>query len=315
MYSVLLNSTSELGSTFTTVVSMSFFSHTCWCNWVQSAVRFLLISAGVAMICQDIFLGILCDAEIWLLNRCRILSSVTFVCYSHTMTMASVFHALSCCAQKYTSLLGQSLVVGLLGNWFEKKNPHLKANENCSHFGRSPTYCPTHLRWLGIYLHLQSDHFFQWLGAEILLPRFYAFVVPKKIMEKMVRHSSFLFFGQEAMQHQRGKANGGIACGEFLLVWVHWHRKSKMSRGCGCLMWFLLGMWHTPKDLQNTRCTKFVDGCLLIQTASQWQGPVLLNASSKNACYTTELNITPEKWWSKDNPFPLGPSNFSGSNC
>lgn len=173
MYSVLLNSTSELGSTFTTVVSMSFFSHTCWCNWVQSAVRFLLISAGVAMICQDIFLGILCDAEIWLLNRCRILSSVTFVCYSHTMTMASVFHALSCCAQKYTSLLGQSLVVGLLGNWFEKKNPHLKANENCSHFGRSPTYCPTHLRWLGIYLHLQSDHFFQWLGAEILLPRFY----------------------------------------------------------------------------------------------------------------------------------------------
>lgn len=118
-------------------------------------------------------------------------------------------------------------------------------------------------------------------------------------------------FGQEAMQHQRGKANGGIAWGEFFLIWVHGHRKW----ACGCLMWFLLGMVHTPKDLQNTRCTKCVDGCLLIQTASQWQGPVLLNASSKNACYTTELNITPEKWWLKENPFPLGPSNFSGSSC
>lgn len=88
-----------------------------------------------------------------------------------------------------------------------------------------------HLRWLGIYLHLQGDNCFQWLGAEILevLPEncfldFTHLWSQKKIMDKLYG-IPVIFVGQEAMQHQRGKANGGIAWGELFLVWVHRHRK------------------------------------------------------------------------------------------
>ena len=50
-------------------------------------------------------------------------------------------------------------------------------------------------------------------------------------------------FGQEAMQHQRGKANGGIAWGEFFLIWVHGHRKwaAVVDAWCdSCLAWCIL---------------------------------------------------------------------------
>lgn len=226
------------------------------------------------------------------------------------MTMASVFHALSCCAQKYTSLLGQSLVVGLLGNWFEKKNPHLKANQNCGHFGWSPTYCRGKTDGWGFTFIVKVITFSMTWCRNFASQILRICGLKKKTMAKKVRHSRFFLDRKQCntkeerpMAASHGENSYWFGCTgtenrKWAAVVDAW---CDSCLACGILLkifrtlvapnlWMVV-FWY--KQLHNAKVQYFwmqAQKCLL----HHW------------------IKHDP---WKMINPFPLGPSNFSGSNC